>query len=190
MKVIFLDLDGVLNCDQTFLDYIYIKKNDLPLNMYYQIHENGSNGFALPIDEEKVQILGEIVKLTDAKVVLSSSHRADWKDGKEKLQFSKSKALLYLFEKYNIEVIGITPYITNGLVGSRQDEIKTYLNQHTEVESFCVIDDDDFDLHSLKDFLVKTTRHKNEIDEGGLQKRHVDEVVKILNKTQIWQNQD
>ena len=116
MKVIFLDLDGVLNCEQTFLDYIYKKENNLPLSMYYQIQEKGKNGFFLPIDERKVQILAEIVKLTDAKIVLSSSHRADWKNGKEKLQFSKSKALLYLFEKYSIDVIGITPYINNRLI--------------------------------------------------------------------------
>ncbi len=186
MKIIFLDIEGVLNCDQSYLDYLYIKKNGLPLNRYYQIHEKDNKGFSLPIDEEKVQILGEIVKLTGAKVVLSSSHRADWKDGKEKLQFSKSKALLYLFEKYNIDVIGITPYINNRLISPREDEIKAYLNEHKEIESFCVIDDDDFDLHSLKDFLVKTSTHRNEIDEGGLQKRHVDEVIKILCKKKVY----
>ena len=182
MKIIFLDLDGVLNCEQTFLDYIYKKENNLLLSLYYQIHEKKKDGFPLPIDEEKVQLLGEIVRLTGAKIVLSSSHRADWKDGKEHLQFSKSKALLYLFEKYNIDVIGITPYINNGLVSPREDEINAYLNQHTEVESFCIIDDDDFDLHSLKDFLVKTTMYKNNLDEGGLQERHVNEAVKILCK--------
>lgn len=185
MRVIFLDLDGVLNCEQTFLDYFYKKENNLLLSMYYQIHEKGKNGFPLPIDEEKVQILGEIVRLTDAKIVLSSSHRADWKDGKEKLQFSKSKALLYLFDKYNIDVIDITPYIGNSLVSHREDEIKAYLNLHKEIESFCILDDDDFDLQSLKDFLVKTTMNKNEFDEGGLQKRHINEAVKILCKKRI-----
>lgn len=185
MKIIFLDIDGVLNCDQSCLDYVYIKKNNLPLNMYYQIHEKDNKVFPMPIEEEKVQILGEIVKLTGAKVVLTSSHRADWKDGKEKLQFSKSKALLYLFEKYNIDVVGITPYINNRLISPREDEINAYLNEHKEIESFCVIDDDDFDLISLKDFLVKTTRYKNEIDEGGLQKRHVDEAIKILGKKKV-----
>ena len=185
MKVIFLDFDGVLNCEQTFLDYIYKKENNLPLSIFYQIQDKGKNGLFLPIDEEKVQILGEIVKLTGAKIVLTSSHRADWKDGKENIQFSKSKALLYLFEKYNIEVIGITPYISHRLIGPREDEIKAYLSQHNEIESFCVIDDDDFDLKTLKEFLVKTTMNKNEFDEGGLQKRHIDEAVKILCKKKI-----
>ena len=182
MRVIFLDLDGVLNCEQTFQDYIYKKENNLLLSTYYQIHEKDDKVFPLPIDEEKVQILSEIVKLTDAKIVLSSSHRADWKDGKENLQFSKSKALLYLFKKYNIDVVGITPYIKNKIVSRREDEINLYLKQHKEIESFCVIDDDDFDLNSLKGFLVKTTMYKNEMDEGGLQKKHIDEAVRILCK--------
>ncbi len=28
--------------------------------------------------------------------------------------------------------------------------------------------------------------HKNEIDEGGLQKRHIDEAIKILGKKKVY----
>jgi len=185
MRIIFLDLDGVLNCEQTFLDYLYIKNNDLPLNKFYQIQEQDKKGFLLPIDEEKVQILGEIVKLTGAKIVLSSSHRADFKYGKEKVQFSKSRALLYLFKKYNIDIIGITPYINGSLVSSREEEIKEYLRCHSEIESFCVIDDDTYDLQSLRDYLIKTEFYKNNIDNGGLQVRHINEAVRILCKKRM-----
>lgn len=74
-KIISLDLDGVLNCEQSFLDYLYIKKNDLSLNMYYQTYEKDNKGLLLTIDEEKVQILVEITNGTE--VVLSSPHKEE-----------------------------------------------------------------------------------------------------------------
>lgn len=136
----------------------------------------------LEIDEEKVKILSEIVQISGAKIVLSSTHRSDWRDGPENFWFSKSKALLYLFNKYNIEVVGITPYLDNPLGAPREEEIKTYLFQHPEVESFCIFDDDIKDLQTLKEYLIKTEFYANEIDEGGLQKRHIAEAVKLLSK--------
>lgn len=143
----------------------------------------------LDIDEEMVKILGKIVKLTGAKVCLISTHRLDWMHGRDKLRKLSSKVLQYLFYKYNIEVIGITSGVTNGIDeyiypgGRREDKIKEWLNRRDDVESFCVIDDDDFDLLTLQDYLVKTDFHKNELDSGGLRDRHIPQAVKILQKT-------
>lgn len=179
MKVIFLDIDGVLNCEQTTLDRFYKLENNLPLGQFYQMQTEFGG---LDIDEEKVQMLGEIVKKTGAKIVLSSSHRADWKDGKDNLQFDKSKALQYLFDKYDIDVIGITPYINKQVSGWRENEIREYLKYHA-VDAFCILDDDDLDLQTLKEHLIKTNFYRNEVDEGGLQPRHINDAVKILCKT-------
>lgn len=178
MKIIFLDIDGVLNCEQTFLDRIYKTENNEPLSEFYEMQKG--QGYMLDIDEEKVQILGEITKITGAKVVLSSSWRADWKDGKDNLRFLTSKALQYLFDKYSIDIIGITPYINNRISRRREDEIKEYLNHHKDIEYFCVIDDDTEDLQTLKEFLIETNFYRNETDNGGLQRRHIEEAVKIL----------
>jgi len=177
MKVIFLDFDGVINCQKTYDDYIYRVKNNLPLDSF-----QAKAGPNLIIDEEKVKILGKIVKLTGAKIVLSSTHRADFKDGLENIQFAKSEAILDLFNKYNIDIVGITPIDTKNIATCREEQIKAYLNDHKEVDSFCVIDDDTDDLQTLKQFLIETKFDKNELDDGGLCQRHIGEAIKILNK--------
>jgi len=97
MKIIFLDFDEVLNSEQFILDRLYKVQNGIPLGEFYQMQEG--HPIYIDIDEEKVKIIGEITKATGAKVVLSSSHRSDWKDGIENLQMPKSKALQYLFDK-------------------------------------------------------------------------------------------
>ena len=61
MKVIFLDIDGVLNTYQTFIDiYLEYKKTKIR---------------RLEIDGDKVSLLSEIINLTGSKIVLSSSWR-------------------------------------------------------------------------------------------------------------------
>ena len=56
MKVIFLDVDGVLNCQKT---------------------EAKCRGF-IGVDSKKVKLLKKIVDATDAKIVLSSSWKIGW----------------------------------------------------------------------------------------------------------------
>lgn len=68
MKIIFLDIDGVLNCSETF-------KKEMP------------NLLLDEIDKGMVAILHHIVALTEAKVVLSSSWRLDpeWRKTMKKI---------------------------------------------------------------------------------------------------------
>lgn len=70
MKVIFLDIDGVLNTQQTFM------------KIYEEWKKTGER--RTEIDLERVGFLKEIVAATDAKIVLSSSWRSALKivDGK------------------------------------------------------------------------------------------------------------
>lgn len=165
------------------LERLYKQKNNIPLGEVYDLQEG--QGYYLDIDEEKVAILGEIVKLTDAKIVLSSSWRWDFKYGKENIENSSSKALIYVFDKYNIDIIGITPKVSGGnnKISScswRENEIKEYLKSHPNIDSFCIIDDDIEDLQTLTNYLVKTNFYQTNEDSGGLQRKHIQESVNIL----------
>ena len=169
--------------EKTMLERLNKQKNNIPLGEVYDMQEG--QGYYLDIDEEKVAILGEIVKLTKAKIVLSSSHRWDFKEGKENIENLSSKALLYLFDKYNIDIIGITPKVAGGneklsSCSWRENEIKEYLNTHKDIESFCIIDDDIEDLETLSNYLVKTNFYQTTEDNGGLQRKHIKNAVNIL----------
>lgn len=61
MKVIFLDIDGVLNCQDTFIKRYEKKK----ITGYYE----------LEIDIDMVKRLAKIVEETNSLIVLSSSWR-------------------------------------------------------------------------------------------------------------------
>ncbi len=181
MKVIFLDIDGVLNCEQTTLDRVNKVKNNLPLGEFYQKLTANGDPISADIDEENVKILGKIVKLTGAKIVLTSSHRINWLDRKNILQ-PFAKALQYLFDKYNIEVIGVTPSLNQLDFDQRGNEIMAYLKEHDNIETFCIIDDENLGLQALKNHFIKTAFYLKDSNEGGLQNKHIAMALRILNK--------
>ena len=121
MKVIFLDVDGVLNSWNT--------KTRNPL------------GF-IGVDEDKCQLLREIVQATGAVIVLSSSWRYH------------PEALPYLWDACGpkITCIGETPPIWDA---PRGDEIAQWLKEHPEVDKFVILDDR-LDMSSVQDHLVQT----------------------------------
>ena len=82
MKVIFLDVDGVLNSDE------YIDR----------AQKQEIQGIERHIDVEKIKLLKKAIDETGAKVVLSSSWR-----------FTKNEQYLKkLLEKYGIYLVGST----------------------------------------------------------------------------------
>ncbi len=187
MKVIFLDIDGVLNCDQTTLDRVNKVKNNLPLDEFYQILSANGDPIYADIDEEMVKILGKIVQLTGAKVVLSSTNRVEWIKGKDNLQSSYAKALQFLFNKYNIDIIGVTPFLDLDL-NQREREIETYLKSHDHIEAFCIIDDDNLDFQVFNDYFIKTECYPKDLNEGGLREKHIETAVKLLNRQKTHLN--
>lgn len=119
MKVIFLDFDGVI----TTLD------SKWKINMY------------------KINIINDICDKTDAKIVVTSTWRMGYHDDvyecheRLKRYFIKHNYLDNFkdtFDKFINNIVGMTECIG----GLRGDEIKSYINEHPEVENYVIIDDD------------------------------------------------
>ena len=160
MKIIFLDIDGVLNS----AEYMSFKQE-----------EWNSGDDSKMIDENSVSLLNKIVQETGAKVVISSSWR---------LHFTIEKLREILCSKGFIgEIIDKTPTI-NPLIDEievhgnipRGLEIQKWLRSKPHnIESFVILDDNS-DMVHLSKFLVKTTW------EHGMLEQHVLKAIEILNK--------
>lgn len=122
-SIIFLDVDGVLNCDSA-----------------KALAPSG----ALGVMDSKVKLLKTIVNLTGAKVVLSS----DWRlcePGNRDYKYLENK----LWYKGGIKIYGKTHDID---WRRRGQEILTWLGQHPLVASWVVLDDIMFSDFSRPEF--------------------------------------
>lgn len=158
MKVIFLDVDGVLNSQD-----------------YYIKHENVD--FAeKPFDPTCISCLQTIVKETEAKIVLSSSWRGGWEKDSKKTGLEGS-LLNQIFSTYGIEIYDKTPSL---LVGKRPLEIIKYMKDCKEsIESFLIIDDNDF---GWKSYHMNHRVVQTDFVHGGLQQIHIKTCINILNQ--------
>ena len=156
MKVIFLDFDGVITT--------YDSK--WKINMY------------------KINIINDICDKTDAKIVVTSTWRMGYHDDvyacheRLKRYFIKNNYLDNFkdtFDKFISNIIGMTECIG----GLRGDEIKSYMNEHPEVENYVIIDDDsDMCDYQLCNFIQTDTY-------DGITERDAKLCVDILNGIKI-----
>lgn len=155
MKVIFLDIDGVLNTHNS--------KTHAPSGCY-------------GIESSKLKKISKIVSETGAKVVLSSTWKSEidknlrylTSDGKYMLNKFKYDGKFILFDK--------TPDAETSL--QRGKEISTWLQYHTTVEKFVIIDDIEFSdmgYFGLLNNLVLTDEYYGITDDN------VAEAIRILN---------
>lgn len=176
MKVIFLDIDGVLNTKETY-DNMYRTHGFL-------------SAMEVPIDKFRLEYLKTIIDETDAKIVLSSSFRHFFikQEGKIIPTSIKGKNLYNWFLKYGIYIYDITPI--NGY--TREEEIKEWLINNEEIEDFIIIDDDPTIFEDLYSKLIQTSKIKQNYltefikDSFGLCERHIPEIIDRLgakNKT-------
>ena len=160
MKVIFLDVDGVLNCNSTRerIDGIYF------------------------VEDSKIEILKEIIECTDAKVVLSSTWRLGWARMQHELNYHDKhfEMLRDKLQEHGIQLLDRTP-ISNS--GYRGEEIDEWLRCHTEVESFVILDDNS-DMKPHLGRLVKTRWYATGAG-GGLMRKHIRLAIELLNKPYI-----
>lgn len=188
MKVIFLDIDGVLN-GWDLSEYVkYNIWNIVPSKKIKDFIRSLSH--YTDVDKKRVKRLGKICKKTGAKVVLSSS----WRNGLLNYNGTRhydsdiNKLFWNLIDKYRIEVIDKTPRLRTSY--KREDEIKAWLSEHSEVDNFIILDDEDADLQSFIGSRLVKTSHKDykgyiacsERKWSGLTNEHVKQAIKILNE--------
>ena len=155
MKVVFLDIDGVLNS-----------------NAYDRVRDCTKN---TNIDETRIPLLQELVDKTGAVLVLSSSWRKHWHPDPN-LCDESGRAINDSLAKYGLRIYDKTPQIGTQL--DRKAEIDDWLNYCGEnVESFVILDDYAFGWDEYTNRLVKTDRYRGR----GLEARHVAQAVALLN---------
>ena len=189
MKVIFLDIDGVLN-GWDLSEYIkYNIWNIVPCKKIRNFIRRRLSHY-VDIDRKRVKRLSQICKKTGAKVVLSSSWKNRLIDDSGERYYDNDTIKLFwnLMDKYHIEIIGKTPMIRES--HKREDEIKAWLSEYDgKIENYIILDDEDSDLQSfVGNHLIKTS-HKDyagyicysERKWSGLTKAHVNQAISILN---------
>jgi len=140
VKVIFLDVDGVLNSLEHFRDTSGKRKCE-----------------ADQIDRACVARLNSLTQRTGASIVVSSC----WRIGKSLRQLRE------LFKTVGIQarVVGKTPH-TNKISRPRGDEIQSWIDSRKYAPDSFVILDDDSDMAHLKCRLVQTSfEHGGLLDE-------------------------
>lgn len=160
MKVIFLDIDGVIN-NWNYMDDLCDKTGDN--SVYHQV-----TGF----DPKSIKIVKDLQKEFDAKIVLSSTWR-NLKDGYEAV-----KGIFDIYDK--------TPNLKGGSYKEkgfkyseyvhRYYEIKHWLDEHPEVTNFVILDDDP----DASDEMLKP-HHILICDEFGLEESYIPVARAILN---------
>jgi len=144
VKVIFLDFDGVLN------SWAWWDRQPK--------HTRDQHRFLL--DPAAVGLLNQLVMRTDAHVVISSS----WRLNKE-----MRPASTLCVCGFTGVILGQTPY----LAGPRGHEISAWLEEHSSVETFVILDDDS-DMVHLAERHIKTSQ------QVGLTQEDVDRAVEML----------
>jgi len=135
MKVVFLDIDGVLNTEKHYMAQVKANNN-----------QNDAS-FQFNFDPEAMQYLKEIIDKTNAKIVITSTWRIG-RDVSEKSLLSRYwNAILQNFYKYGYlyeEILGTTPFLQNNGKEEvlRGQEIEEFLKDNPNIINFVIIDDD------------------------------------------------
>ena len=151
MKIIFLDIDGVLNNSST--------------------RTTTSDGWCF-VDDELVARLKKIVDATDAKIVLSSTWREGWHREDETLNDISFTELRTKFREFDLSIMSRT--CDSWEHSNRGDEIQEFLSRRKDVESFIILDDWN-DVGMLVNRLVFID------STFGLTDENVQEAINMLN---------
>lgn len=151
-KVVFLDIDGVLNCNNTTELYL------------------GMTG----IEGRLVEKLRAIVNATGAEIVLVSTWRDYWEPHEKEKQDAEGTYLDLMFQKQGIHISDKTD--PNWLF-KRGEGILEWL-KGKNVESFVILDDEPHDYKELN--LEKYWVQTHDVNDGGITDEDVLKAVQIL----------
>ncbi len=160
-KIIFLDIDGVLN------------------------NFDSPDEHKTVIDNNMVIRLKRIVDASGAKIILTSSWRLfynNWKNCEDKRVTDNYLMLITSFEKYGLNIYGVTNEVSYG-PNSRPEEISEWLETHKDVKNYVILDDSRWNWGTLSDHVVITRRKDKFSDNGwrsGLEDSDADKAISIL----------
>ena len=157
-KFIFLDVDGVLNCKTT----------------------KDKCGAYVGIEDQKVQYLKELVDITGAKIVLTSTWKEYW-ERNTTLKHRQDEMANYLDEKLSKQGLKVIDKTDDYFALDRGDGILEYIRGYkrkgNNVEKFVIFDDEMLDYKE-----TKLTKHliQTSFKNGGLQQKHIRKAIEIL----------
>ncbi len=155
MKIIFLDIDGVLNSRR------------------YDAQRTQTDG---NIDPACLTLLASLVKRTGARIVLTSSWRTHW-DPCGNGSDAVGRSLAQIFSENGTPLFSKTP-VRHAM--SRSLEIAAWMALRDDIEAFVILDDMRFGWGRLEPFLVRTDYNIG----CGLGASHVDRAAAILGERQ------
>lgn len=115
--------------------------------------------------------LTNILNSTDAKIVISST----WRRSKQDLAEMRKHMVQHGVDI--TQIIDCTPFMSLSGSGRRGQEIQNWLDNHPEIDTFVVIDDEIWDMDPISDDKIINT-----LTETGLTKELADKTIEILNK--------
>ncbi len=159
-RVIFLDIDGVLNVMSPSYNTLKIRKG--MENIY--------------IERMLVERLLWLIEKTDAVVVISSS----WRHDMDELQIQMSRAGMDS-ETWEKRVVGKTPTIR-----WRGDEITAWMANHTDITSYVVLEDEPEDVCGDYCDAIPAQNVVHVDMKNGLTHQDIEKAKKILEEDEKW----
>ena len=154
MKIVFLDIDNVLNCATSV---------------------SNCNGW-VGIDTVLVRKLAKIIQETNAEIVLTSTWKENFIPGAYKQTHQEAKYLSNKLRKQGLKVYDKT--IDRNY--NRGEGIMNWLNAHTNITAWVVLDDHYFDdFYKYEEAILKRWIWVN--SKTGLTDEDVEEAIEILN---------
>lgn len=155
MKVVFLDIDGVLN------------RSDYRREMMKKGH------ISVILQQDNLSVLKRIVDATDASIVLVSSWRKFWR--REGSIDRAGQQIEQALDEYGLFIIDKTPVLQKG---SRSDEVELWLKNKRYIDQFVILDDNDFTWsRKLRSHWVECP------NSTGLTDQLADTAINVLNGT-------
>ena len=152
MRVIFLDIDGVLNSEEW--------------DRYVQSFTYGARfNSCYLLSQEMILRLQNVIFQTNAEIVLTSSWRTN------------DRAMCALTRQLSLYHLPIRDTTVSYAYGSRADEVKLWLESHSNVTSYAIVDDYD-DGFSNDKVLVTHFVQTNYFQ--GLTSEEAEKIIEIL----------